>query len=919
MIAARLLRRKRLVRTTLVGAGLLGALLTGLIASRSEEAYRPGEKVDGLVDTLRRGLPADAPPVTAADVSAEAGVRFLHFPGTRSNRLPEDMGSGLAWGDADGDGWNDLYLVNIAPTDIAPTDIAPTDGTAGATSTGDAGPGDPGTAGRALPDAAAARDGRCRLFLNAGDGHFADATDKSATGLRLTGHAAAFADLEGDGDLDLLVTGLDRVVALVNAGDARFTDGSDGAGLSGLRGFLTGLALADIDRDGDLDAYVCRYVRWDDATDAPTTGARQYELEIPAMINPSAFEPDANLLLLNDGSGRFEDVAAGRGVDDPHGRSLGVTAADLTGDGWPDLYVANDVSDNALFASTGGGRFEDITTRALVGDYRGAMGLAVGDFDGDLDPDLFITHWIGQENALYVNLAAESAGAADRPPFLAVDEADRHGLGQSALDRVGWATGFLDVDLDGRWDLFVVNGHTIPDPADRTRLQPQSDQLFWNAGPGRGCFDIGPAGGEPWRTPAVGRGGAACDYDLDGDADLAVVHHGALASLLRFDGAPGHPLVVRLRQPSGNTFALGARIELRAGDRRSVSWLGSDGSYLSQHAVGEAVFGLADAARADELCVTWPDGTTETAGPFLAGSLVTWTRGAPPVARTLPGLAAARADGPAAIADRKRFHALMDEASHARIAGDPAAAVALAEQACALWPGHEGALYDLGNGLLETGDEARARETFRDLVGLHPRAARGWMQLGRLALPGGDPGLDDLPAARDAFERAHAINGEEGGPVAQLGVTAMLEGDLGLAAKFLGDAAALDPRQVEARWWLGLLAWRRGDRDRAQAWLDEARRLAAPAAAPRASAASSAAATAPDAGPGAGTGPAPGATSASNEGDTRSGKAQLAESAEQGGGHALVDRWRTLGDRGGDAATEYGALAHAAEAADAER
>jgi hypothetical protein len=188
---------------------------------------------------------------------------------------------------------------------------------------------------------------------------------------------------------------------------------------------------------------------------------------------------------------RFEEVAATAGVTNPTGRGLGVTFADLDADGWPDLYVANDVSDNALFINQKNGTFRECGAEALIADYRGAMGLAIGDFDDDLDLDIYITHWIAQENALYVNITnemvappkpGEAPSPAEKPSLAFMDRADEFGLGQTTLDVVGWATGFCDLDNDGRRDLFSVNGHTIPLANDPVQLQPQKSQLFWNAG-----------------------------------------------------------------------------------------------------------------------------------------------------------------------------------------------------------------------------------------------------------------------------------------------------------------------------------------------------------------------------------------------------------------------------------------------------
>jgi len=897
-------RRKRIARALVLPALGLAALTGLLLWSQREQPYKAGEHTEGLVDSLARRLPPDCPKLSFTDVAAQAGLAFRHFPAERGNRLPEDMGSGVALGDIDGDGWVDVFLVNEAGALPEPDSGWP------------------------------AGSGSCRMYRNRGDGSFEDVTASSGTGLQLIGMAALFLDADSDGDLDLLVSAFPRLVLLNNDGTGRFTDDTARAGLADLHGFWTGLAAGDIDRDGDVDALVCGYVRYEETPGASQRVAPQSGLDIPALLNPSTFEPERNLLLVNGGDGTFTDRAAAAGVENISGRSLGAIIADLDNDGWPDIYVANDVSDNALFRNRGDGTFEELATRAGVADYRGAMGLALGDFDNDLDLDLYITHWIGQENALYVNVADKLGAGA---PLLFMDEADRVGLGQIALGVVGWATGFMDLDNDGRLDLFCVNGHTIPSRDDRAHLIPQRSQLFWNAGPGRGFFELGDMAGDFFTQPRVGRGGAVFDYDLDGDEDLAVVQHGGAAALLRADGATGHSLLLRLRMPQGNRFALGATARLKIGGEERLAVAMHDGSYLSQHAVGDLHVGLGAAAQVDSIRVTWPDGRIEEAGPFAADSLVNWTAGSPAIATPLPGKATAgtlagaingaalgastsltsgvttgdltdsatsasarragrealapvadertrglttggaAAAKPASVADQRAFYAAVHQAANLRLEGRHVEALAAYQEALLLWPGHEECLYYAGHCLADLGREPEALATWTEMARLHPESSRAWMQLGRMRLPGGDPSLDDLGAAEAAFDRAHHINGEETGPVVQQGVVALLRGDLARADALLADAATSNARSVEARYWRAVVAWRRKDVARAQALLSEARALAPPPAAE----------------------PAPG------EGHTATGLPLLATG---GVTDKLLDRWRTLQDRPNDAEAEFSGL-----------
>ncbi|MBL8842677.1 MAG: VCBS repeat-containing protein [Planctomycetes bacterium] len=847
----RLLRHRRALGY--FGGGLVTAgAAAGWMFWRSRvDVYQPGEHTEGLVDTLARDLPDDLTPLQFVDVTAAAGLNHVHFAATRTTQLPEDMGSGVAVGDVDGDGRPDLFFAN------------------------ESGP---------MRDLAAgfpASNATSRLYRNLGDGRFEDVTERAGVGLRALAMAGHLVDIDGDRDLDLLVSTYGRCRLFRNDGALRFADVSESSGVAAFEGFWTGIAVGDYDRDDDVDLYVCGYVQYDPARLGAPGPATQYGADIPAALNPSTFRPERNLLLRNRGDGTFEEQAAAAGVANSTGRSLAATFADLTGDGWPDLYVANDVSDNAFFVNRRDGTFEDKAAEALVADYRGAMGLAVGDFDGDLDPDLFITHWIAQENALYVNRAEElpAADAAEFPSFQ--DQADRFGLGQIALDKVGWGTGFADFDNDGRRDLFVVNGSTIPVRGKPEQLVRERSHLFWNAGERRGYFEFGAVASEFLRREHVGRGGALLDLEMDGDADLIVVRHGEAPALLRNDGGDaGGSLLLRLRQSAGNTLALGADVRIHAGGRVQVGEQGTDGSYLSQHAAGELAFGVGVATTIDRIEVAWPDGTREQAGPFPARSLVTWVKGSAPRSESLEK-GACRASTVVArkpdAAAQKRFFALLDRAGELRIAGEMMGAAQRYREALALQPGHEDSLYYLGNCLLEIGHEREAIAQFEALLRANPESSRACMQIGRVRLPGGDSTQDDLAAAEEAFERAHAINGEESGPVVALGVVALLREDLAAADRAFADAAMLNLKSVEARYLRSYVAWLAGRREPAAALLAEAHAIAI--------------------------GTPPVTAKVVGEGDTRSGKALTAVPLDKA--TTPLERWKSLAQRAPDVDAEF--------------
>ncbi|MDH3214807.1 MAG: CRTAC1 family protein [Candidatus Krumholzibacteria bacterium] len=578
-------RRQRRIALTVLISGTV-ALIVGavVIFKPSPKPYVPGEPIEGLTDELSRSLPSDYPPVTYTDVSLPAGIDFRHFSGQRTTQLPEDMGSGAAWGDYDRDGWLDLYVVNeVGPLTMSAQQIA-------------------------------SSPAHNVLYRNRGDGTFEDVTAQAGVGYRGCGQAAAWGDYDNDGFLDLIVTNYGVNVLYHNRGDGTFADTSEEAGIGGVEGYWAGASWGDYNRDGTLDLYVCGYVQYSYEAEAARAKSRQYDAPVPAALNPSTYEPHRNLLFCNKGDGTFRDVTHSAGVENLAGRSLSATWCDFDDDGWPDLYVANDVSDNVLFHNRGDGTFEDISHNAWVADYRGAMGLAVGDWDGDQDMDLFVTHWIAQENALYNNMLSDfadvRAGGGAAVNF--TDVADQFGLGQIALDYIGWGTAFVDFNNDGRLDLFVVNGSTFQQNQDPRFLAPMRMLLFWNRGPQDGFFEVGTVSGEVFSKRYVGRGLAVGDYDNDGDNDAFVVVNGGSAMLLKNEGGnANYWLKVRTIGRASNRFGVGAKLRLAAGDVRAMREVGSGSSYYSQNAVGEELFGLGKAERVDSLVITWPSGAIQ--------------------------------------------------------------------------------------------------------------------------------------------------------------------------------------------------------------------------------------------------------------------------------------------------------------------
>jgi len=430
-------RRRHIVGTA--GAFVFLAIVAGILIPQLTEqraGYVPGGEVEGLTTGLSRDLPGEYPDVSFTDVTEAADIGFRHFPARRTGQIPEDMGSGVAWADYDNDGWLDLFLVDIARPLQMETE-------------GDDAP------------RPSREQGSSRLYRNLGNGSFRDVTSQAGINHQAIGMGVSWADYNNDGWTDLFLTSFGDNVLYQNLGDGTFRDATRDAGMEGHPGFWAGASWSDYDLDGHLDLYVTGYVAYDTLRNLGGVEL-QYDVEIPASLNPSSFPPHRNLLWHNNGNGTFSEMAEAAGVLGDRGRSLGAVWADFDEDGWPDLYVANDVSDNALYRNLGDGTFTDVSHRAAVADYRGAMGLALGDWDGDEDLDLFITHWIAQENALFSNLAADLTATPGEPNSLRfVDQADRRGLGHVALDFIGWGTSFFDYDKDRRLDLFVANGSTF--------------------------------------------------------------------------------------------------------------------------------------------------------------------------------------------------------------------------------------------------------------------------------------------------------------------------------------------------------------------------------------------------------------------------------------------------------------------------
>lgn len=699
-------RRRILGAWALCGASLLacGALALALVP-KEREGPKEG-LVLGVTDQLDAAVPPDAPRLAFERVPLE----FRHFAGARSHRLPEDMGPGAAMEDLDGDGLLDLVLCNCAPI------------------------------GAEQPKPA--------IFRNLGGFRFERVAEDLPA---IFGMGVAAADYDADGDMDLFLTGWGGCRLLRNEGGFCFADATAEAGVAG-SGFCTGAAWGDADADGDLDLYVCRYVAFDDA--APPGGATRGGHSLPPTLNPSVYPAEPNLLFLNEG-GRFREAAREMGVDNPGGKSLAAVFADFDGDGGSDLYVANDVSDNAMFAGRKGQPFVDRTHASCTADWRGAMGLAVGDPDRDGDLDIFVTHWISEENTLYLKEENE---------FLFRDAAEETALGPPSRMQIGWGCDFADFDCDGRPDIAVVNGSTFEDPDAPELLLRMPLQLFWN-GPRR-FHDLAPLSGGPLGQPVVGRGGACGDLDGDGDIDWLVMVHGDAPLLLRngTEDRGGH-LFVEARAAAPNRFAFGALVTVETDGRRQAQQVGTKVSYLSSgpHLLH---FGLGRAAAAGRVTVRFPSGKVVERMNVPAGT------------RLVVKEHEARELGPR-----------MDEARDALAAGRRADAVALYREVLRLDPDHATALYSLAQ-LVPAEEAIRLCER---VLALEPMLPRGHLLRAAILSDPKRPESMDLDSALLEVKNAQRLNRDETGGAFEEGRIHLLKGDADKAAELL-ERIAQNPR-----------------------------------------------------------------------------------------------------------------------------
>jgi hypothetical protein len=526
-----------------------------------------------------------------------AGLAFTHVNGASGQYyLPEQMGAGVALFDYDNDGDLDVFLVQDGPLN----------GSAPASS-----PNYP-TSRLFRNDLTRGADGVPRL-------HFTDVTAQAGVGLRAYGMGVAVGDYDNDGDLDLFVTSFGPDTLFRNNGNGTFTDVTSEAGVSDPL-WSTSAVFFDYDRDGDLDLFVANYLDFTVAGNKTCTdgsGARDY-------CGPRTYRPAPDRLYRNDGNGHFTNVTEQAGIARADGAGLGVVADDLNGDGWLDLYVANDATPNQLWINRHDGTFADegpLSGAALnaAGNAEGSMGIAAGDFDGDGNDDLFVTNIIGETFVLYRN---DGRGTFE-------DARVATGIAALTSGVTGFGTDWIDYDNDGWLDLFVANGAVNIIESQRGQPNPfrMKNQLFHNAGNGR-FTDASAAGGPAFERAEISRGAAFGDIDNDGDVDIVVTTSAGPVRLLLNQGTSGnHWIDIALRDSPGNRFGAGARIGVeRAGQSTLWRRVHTDGSYLSA-SDGRTHVGLGRSPSVSGVVVQWADGTRERWTSVAADTFTTLRRG----------------------------------------------------------------------------------------------------------------------------------------------------------------------------------------------------------------------------------------------------------------------------------------------------
>ena len=525
---------------------------------------------------------AAAPPATdvkLTEVTAAAGIKFVHNAGKAGKKyLPETVGAGGAFFDFDGDGWQDILLVNSK--DWAPK----------------------------------GRKSLSALYRNNKNGTFTDVTAGSGLDVEMYGIGVSVADYDNDGKDDVYVTALEGDRLFHNEGAGKFKDVTKLSGIANAN-FATSAAGFDFDKDGKLDIFVANYVQWTlkgDIWCSLDGTAKSY-------CTPESYKGTRSKLYHNLGGGKFEDVSVKAGVGDATSKSLGVTVIDFDADGWPDLFVSNDTQPNKLYRNNKNGTFSETGMSAGVaygedGVARGAMGSDWADYDRTGRAHLLIGNFSNQMLGLYHN---EGNG-------LFVDEAPLSTIGRDSLLYLAFGVFFFDYDLDGYPDILTANGHIEEEIG---RVQPkikyrEPPLLFRNLG-AKKFENVSAKMGPTFATPMVARGAIYADIDHDGDLDVLFTNNAGPARLFRNDGGnKNHWLCVKTVGTKANRNGIGAVVRIESASGKQWSAVRSGSSYASQSDLA-LTFGLGKDTSVTNISVEWPSGTKQSFKNIPANKLVT--------------------------------------------------------------------------------------------------------------------------------------------------------------------------------------------------------------------------------------------------------------------------------------------------------